>query len=68
MEQRSIDVVVRVIAPDGKTLYEVDSPNGTQGDETATVFATEVAHIASKFVPFRASLLKGNIKFASTNS
>ena len=39
VEQRGIDIVVRVIAPDGKTLFEVDSPNGAQGQETATVYA-----------------------------
>ncbi|MBI4748669.1 MAG: tetratricopeptide repeat protein [Acidobacteria bacterium] len=33
VEQRGIDVVVRLIGPDGKTLQEVDSPNGTQGSE-----------------------------------
>src|SRR5262249_53427429 len=33
VEQKGIDVVVRVIAPDGKPLKEVDSPNGTEGPE-----------------------------------
>ena len=33
IEQRGIDVVVRVIAPDGKHLVEIDSPNGDQGPE-----------------------------------
>ncbi|HNH83574.1 MAG TPA: tetratricopeptide repeat protein, partial [Acidobacteriota bacterium] len=33
VEQRGVDVVVRLIGPDGKTLHEVDSPNGTQGPE-----------------------------------
>ena len=31
--QRGIDVVVRVFSPDGSRLAEIDSPNGTQGDE-----------------------------------
>lgn len=33
VNQRGIDVVVRVFAPDEKLLTEIDSPNGTQGDE-----------------------------------
>jgi erythromycin esterase len=33
VEQRGIDVVVRLFAPDGTKLAEVDSPNGNQGPE-----------------------------------
>ncbi|MEP7337232.1 MAG: tetratricopeptide repeat protein [Acidobacteriota bacterium] len=33
VEQLGIDVVVKLIAPDGKQLLEVDSPNGEQGPE-----------------------------------
>ncbi len=33
VEQRGIDVVVTVFAPDGKAVLEIDSPNGTQGTE-----------------------------------
>ena len=33
VEQRGIDVVVRLFGPDGTNLLEVDSPNGTQGPE-----------------------------------
>ena len=33
VEQRGIDVVVVLLAPDGKLLLEVDSPNGEQGPE-----------------------------------
>ncbi len=33
VEQRGVDVVVKVMAPDGKQILEVDSPNGTQGPE-----------------------------------
>ncbi|MBI4752256.1 MAG: hypothetical protein HY774_27525 [Acidobacteria bacterium] len=33
VEQRGIDVVVRLIGPDGKVIQEVDSPNGIQGPE-----------------------------------
>ena len=44
VEQRGIDVVVQVIAPDGKQLMEVDSPNETQGDERVTLI-TEAAGV-----------------------
>jgi erythromycin esterase len=33
VNQRGVDVIVRVFAPDGKLLAEIDSPNGNQGDE-----------------------------------
>lgn len=33
VDQRGIDVVVELYAPDGKKLAEVDSPNGSQGPE-----------------------------------
>lgn len=39
VEQRGIDVVVIVVAPDGQKLLEVDSPNGTQGPEPVWVIA-----------------------------
>ncbi len=39
VEQRGIDVVVALFAPDGKKIAEVDSPNGTQGPEPLSVLA-----------------------------
>src|SRR6185503_260023 len=33
VEQKGIDVVVTLFAPDGQKISEVDSPNGTQGPE-----------------------------------
>ncbi|MFH1024781.1 MAG: erythromycin esterase family protein [Planctomycetota bacterium] len=33
VDQRGIDVVIRIFAPDGGRLAEIDSPNGTQGLE-----------------------------------
>ncbi len=39
VEQLGIDVVVQVIAPDGKQAMEVDSPNGIQGPELVTMVA-----------------------------
>lgn len=53
VNQRGVDVVVRVYAPDGSRLAEVDSPNGTQGDEpvaleakTAGTYRVEVSPLA----------------------
>src|SRR5215813_3820043 len=40
-EQKGIDVVVSVIAPDGVKLFEVDSPNGSAGEEPATIAAQQ---------------------------
>jgi CubicO group peptidase (beta-lactamase class C family) len=42
VEQRGIDVMLRVTGPDGEELDEVDSPNGRQGIEPVLLFA-EVA-------------------------
>lgn len=50
VDQRGIDVIVRVFDPEGKSLGEFDSPNGTEGPEnvslasvTAGVYRIEVA-------------------------
>jgi C-terminal processing protease CtpA/Prc len=40
-EQKGIDVIVSVIAPDGVKLFEVDSPNGSAGEEPATIAAQQ---------------------------
>jgi erythromycin esterase len=40
VEQRGVDVVVTVIGPDGEKIAEVDSPTGTEGEETVEVAAT----------------------------
>jgi hypothetical protein len=39
VDQRGIDVVVRVFSPAGKRLGEFDSPNGTDGPENVSVIA-----------------------------
>ena len=50
VDQHGIDVIVRVFSPEGKSLGEFDSPNGTEGPEnvslvsvTAGVYRIEVA-------------------------
>ncbi len=37
VDQRGIDVVVTVTGPDGKTVVEIDSPNGIQGPEPVSI-------------------------------
>src|SRR6266849_5235547 len=39
VDQRGIDVVVRVFSPAGKSLGEFDSPNGSQGPENVSFLA-----------------------------
>jgi CHAT domain-containing protein/tetratricopeptide (TPR) repeat protein len=39
VEQRGVDVVVVLVGPDGKSLLEVDSPNGTEGPEPVSLVA-----------------------------
>jgi len=39
VEQRGIDVVVRVVSPAGKSLGEFDSPNGTDGPENVSLIS-----------------------------
>ncbi len=45
VDQRGIDVVVMLIAPDGKQLIEVDSPNGDKGPEpVAAIIESSGSH------------------------
>lgn len=60
VNQRGIDVVVRVFAPDGSKIVEIDSPNGTQGDEpialeakTAGAYRVEVSSLNPAVQPGR---------------
>ena len=39
VEQHGIDVIVRVFSPEGKSMGEFDTPNGTEGPENVTVIS-----------------------------
>jgi erythromycin esterase len=39
VNQRGVDVVVRLFAPDGSNIADIDSPNGTEGDEPIAIEA-----------------------------
>ncbi len=44
VEQRGIDVVLRLRAPDGQLMVEMDSPNSTQGPEAAALIAEQAGN------------------------
>jgi len=58
VDQRGLDVVVRVFAPDGKLLREVDTPSGSEGvedvrivSEFAGTYRVEVGALADDAAP-----------------
>ena len=60
VNQRGVDVVVRVFAPEGGNIAEIDSPNGTQGDEpialeakTTGVYRIEISSLDAAAPPGR---------------
>lgn len=59
VEQRGVDLVVAVISPGGKKLFEVDSPTGTQGNETATIFASEAGEYRVELRPLDQKVAPG---------
>ncbi|MCY7377147.1 MAG: CHAT domain-containing protein [Pyrinomonadaceae bacterium] len=48
VDQRGIDVIVILFAPDGKQLAEIDSPNGSQGPEQMTIISEQVGEYRLK--------------------
>src|SRR5215813_14429296 len=41
VEQKGIDVVVKISTPDGKALAECDTPNGDEGSERVSFVAVD---------------------------
>src|SRR5436309_776184 len=51
VDQRGIDVLVRVFSPGGKGLGEFDSPNGSEGPENVSVTASASGVYRIEVVP-----------------
>jgi hypothetical protein len=51
VDQRGIDVIVRVYSPDNKVLGEFDSPNGANGPEKVPVVATTAGNYFLEVTP-----------------
>jgi CubicO group peptidase (beta-lactamase class C family) len=52
VEQRGIDVVIRIKAPDGRLIEEVDSPTGDRGTETVVLVTEESGDYTLEIAPF----------------
>lgn len=68
VNQRGVDVVVRVFAPDGSNIAEIDSPNGTAGDEpialeakTTGAYRIEISPVEPAAQPGRYEIRVGEI-------
>ena len=55
VDQRGIDVVVRLFSPDGKSLGEFDTPNGNQGPENVSLVADTTGVYRIDVTPARSS-------------
>jgi hypothetical protein len=55
VEQRGIDVIVRVLSPDAKTLGEYDSPNGNDGPEHVSFVAAAAGAYRINVSPLNAT-------------
>lgn len=51
VNQRGIDVIVRVFAPDDSKIAEIDSPNGIQGDEPIALVAKVAGTYRIEVIP-----------------
>jgi hypothetical protein len=51
VDQRGIDVIVRVFSPGGKKLGEFDSPNGDEGPENVSVIALDAGAYRIEVAP-----------------
>ncbi|MBX7222236.1 MAG: tetratricopeptide repeat protein [Blastocatellia bacterium] len=72
VEQKGLDVVVRLIGPDGKTVQEVDHPNRMQGSEPlsyiaeqAGTYRLEVAAVAATAPPGKYELKLEALRMAT---
>lgn len=59
VEQRGVDVVLNVYAPDGTLAADLDTPNGKQGDESLVFVAPESGNYRVEIATFDADDAKG---------
>ena len=59
VEQRGADVVLRVYAPDGSLAADIDTPNGTKGDEPLTFVALADGNYLVEISPLEADAPRG---------
>ena len=59
VDQRGIDVVVRLLGPDGKRIAEVDSPNGDHGPEPIELVATASGDYRLEIRPLEKAAKRG---------
>ena len=53
VDQHGIDVIVRVFSPEGKSLGEFDSPNGTEGPEDVSLISVTTGVYRIEVAPLR---------------
>jgi hypothetical protein len=56
VDQRGIDVIVRVFSPSGRKVGEFDSPNGDDGPENVTVVAADAGNYRIDVAPLGQAL------------
>ena len=59
VDQRGIDVTVRIYSPDGRMMEEVDSPNGTQGPEPISLTTEKSGKYRFEITPLNADAEAG---------
>ena len=62
IHQQGIDVLVRLIHPDGSTLLEEDSPTGSSGTENLLFVAAESGVYKVEISPLRKEVTKGRFE------
>ena len=52
VDQKGIDIVVKIASPDGKALAEHDTPNGNEGSERVSFLAADAGKYRISVTPF----------------
>lgn len=60
VEQRGIDLVLKLSGPEGQSLIEMDSPNSTQGPEVAALLAAQTGNYKIEIISRTAGALPGH--------